>query len=165
MSQSIIKPVLSAYAFNLNYAQRLVADLSDRQMCVLPMPGMNHPAWVLGHLAITCDFVASLLDRPAACPGEWQKLFGPGTKPTNQVGTYPTKGVLLDVLRDGHARVEAAYQAADAATLEKPTPNPQMRRVFLTVAESVVGMMTTHESMHLGQVSAWRRVQGLPAAL
>jgi hypothetical protein len=163
MSHSIVKPVLTAYAFNLNYAQRLVADLSDRQMCALPMPGMNHPAWVLGHLAITCDFVLSLLERPTAGPAEWQGLFGAGTQPTNRPGTYPAKEALLQALADGHARVATAYEAADPVTLEKPTPNSRMRRVFLTVGESVVGMLTTHEAMHLGQVSAWRRGQGLPS--
>lgn len=47
----MIGPLLHAWNLNLGYAKRLVADIPDDKMAIQPAPGINHAAWVLGHLA------------------------------------------------------------------------------------------------------------------
>ena len=51
MGFSMTGPLLHTWSLNLGYAKRLVADIPDGAMALQPAPGMNHAAWVLGHLA------------------------------------------------------------------------------------------------------------------
>ena len=147
---------------NLDYARRLVADLPQDQMAVQPQPAMNHPAWVLGHLARTTDFAASFFGVAPAVPKAWEELFKGGSKPTS-TAAYPDKATLLQTLEGGHARVAEALRKAGPAALEQPPSNPKLCTRFPTTAHAVVHILIAHENMHLGQLSAWRRVQGLPA--
>lgn len=156
--------ILHTYGFNLVYARMLVRDVSDEQMCAQPAPAMNHAAWVLGHLASTCDFMGSLVGVQHAGPAEWKELFSGGTKPVCEAGRYPRKEALVLALEEGHARVAGAFERAQPELLSQPTPVERMRPRFPTIGDLVVFGMTSHEALHLGQLSAWRRALGLPSA-
>lgn len=153
--------VLHTYGFNLMYAGLLVNQIPDPQMAEQPKPAMNHAAWVIGHLANTCDFMGSMLDLDPACPPSWSDLFGGGSTPTNDRARYPDKQTLLDALANGHQRVGEAFAQATAAALAAPLPNEKMRQRFATVGKLLVFGLTAHEMVHLGQLSAWRRANGL----
>ena len=36
--------------FLMQYCRMLMADIADERMAEEPLPGVNHPAWILGHL-------------------------------------------------------------------------------------------------------------------
>ena len=158
----MIKSVLNTYAFNLTYARMLVADLDAPQMTLQPKPGMNHPAWVLGHLALSSDFACNMLGLEPKLPNDWNEKFGMGSKPTAG-GDYPDKDTLLSSLDEAHQRLATALEAADSATLDSQTPNEEFRRVMPTIGDGLVFLATGHECAHLGQLSAWRRASGLPS--
>jgi hypothetical protein len=65
-------PLLYTLATNLDDAQRLSADIPDDTMVVQPAPGMNHAAWVLGHLACTADMLGDMLGSA------WRRVQGMG---------------------------------------------------------------------------------------
>jgi len=156
----VIKPVLNTYAFNLTYAKMLVADLDAQQMTTQPHPKMNHPAWVLGHLATSSEFGCSMLGLEAKLPADWSEKFGNGSTPVPG-GDYPGKDTLLSTLEETHQRLTIALEAADAATLGSQMPNEEFRRVMPTLGDGLVFLATGHECTHLGQLSAWRRAVGL----
>ena len=162
MSDPLKASVVHGYGFNLLYANRLVEDVPDERMAEQPHPGMNHPAWVLTHLVATCDYVGSMLDVAPACPPEWrQRLKEEGPLPDRS--RYPEKTELLRLLAAGHERVAAAFLEATPAQLGAQTPNEQRRRRFPTIGMQLIYGMGPHEALHLGQVSAWRRVLKMPA--
>ena len=152
------------YKFVLNYSRMLTADIDDARLADQPVPAANHPAWVLGHLAICTDYAAQLLGLPKKCPVEWHSLFGPGSKPTADRSTYPSKVDLLKTMADGHERVSAGTVNADPTAMEKPQ-SIIFQQHFPTVGDMIAHLMTTHPCAHLGQLSAWRRLYGLPAVL
>src|SRR5262245_10904288 len=43
--------IIAAYRFTQMYAEKLAADLTDEELTTQPHAGMNHAAWVLGHVA------------------------------------------------------------------------------------------------------------------
>ena len=53
---------LTAFLFDL--LMKLVADIPDEQLTVQPFPGMNHPAWILGHLAVAYDYAGKCMGLP-----------------------------------------------------------------------------------------------------
>ena len=100
-------------------------------------------------------------------PAAWGENFGPGTTPLEYADGFepPTKAELLAAIREGHARVEAALDDADldALALDDPNPIEFLREPFPTKRDFLAHLLTTHDAIHLGQLSAWRRAAGLPA--
>jgi hypothetical protein len=158
---------IHVYGFMLKYARLLTDDLDDRTLCDRPFPGMNPPAWILGHLVVCTDFALTLLGREKLCPPEWHVMFGPGSVVAADRGAYPSKNELMNALGRGHAAVTAAVPGATAEVLgaTHPVPIAFLRESLPSVGDLLVHLMTSHEAGHLGQLSAWRRAVGLGGVL
>ncbi len=154
------------YAMVLRYCKLLADDIPDDQMAAQPAPGMNHAAWILGHLAVCTDYAARFLgERPLACPKDWHRLCGPGSQLQTDRAAYPAKAELLAALERGHARVAELARKATAEQLAAAQPGPFLQRELPTVGDIVAHLMTTHPCIHLGQLSAWRRARGMASVL
>src|SRR4051812_43776739 len=90
--------------FLVQYCRMLVGDIADERMAEQPLAGVNHPAWVLGHLAFSADLAAGLLGAAKSLPGEWVPLFGPGSKPSTSRSGYPSRDELLRAVEHGFGR-------------------------------------------------------------
>lgn len=161
----MIPSLLTLYGQNLDYARKLVDDVPHDGMCAQPAAGVNHPAWILGHLAITSDRIAMyrLLGEEPLLPEAWRTLYDEGTEPRNGDTGYPAKHVLLRALEQSHARVEAALRHRPPDTLGMPTPDAEFAALWPTLGMALTYVLVGHEQNHLGQLSAWRRFRGLPA--
>lgn len=155
------------YAFLGGYAEKLTRDLDDSWMTERPAPGMNHPAWILGHLAISADLGLRILGQPTLRSAKWMRLFGPGSKAVEERGVYPARDTLREAYEAGRRALLAAAPGADPAAMSQPH---ELELAFLKEALPTCGLLiahllTTHEATHLGQLSAWRRGMGLPGVL
>jgi hypothetical protein len=151
--------------FATTYCRKLVQDIPEEQLAVQPAPGMNHPAWVLGHLAVVGDSGLRMLGQPAQCPREWRALFGMGSQPGTDRAAYPTCEALLGRVESIYGALRRALQAAPRAVVEAPHSAPFFKDELPLVADLIAHIMTTHFASHLGQISAWRRTQGLAGVL
>jgi hypothetical protein len=97
----------------------------------------------------------------SSTPAGWDELFGNKSKPLSDAGKYPDKPTLLAALEQSHARLAEAFEHADDAALARENPWEGLRRMFPTVGDLCTFMLTSHETTHLGQLSAWRRAMGL----
>ena len=159
----MIAHLLKTYDRNLAYAHRLVADVPEEKMAVQPAPGMNHPAWVLGHLVVVGDMVAGLLGQGPSAPESWEPIFGNSSKPSADASAYPTKAELVAALEENSARLAEIVAATPPETFGMPLPKEEYRKHFPTIGDAVMYLLTFHDAVHLGQLSAWRRVQGMPS--
>lgn len=170
MYDSIIKPVVAQYDFNLAYTKILIEDLDDVQMTTIPSNGLeNHPAFTIGHLVSGSAMVAEELGGEFEMPDNWADLFirkGPGDprKPDPDKGKYPSKQLLINELEHQHNKVKHLSTKVDENKLSE---NIKWRfsNYMPTLLDLITFMCTTHESMHLGQLGAWRRAMGLDSAL
>ena len=161
LANLMTNPLLHTWNLNLGYAKRLVADIPDNTMASQPSPGMNHAAWVLGHLACTADMLGAMIGVKPACPPEWAALFDWNSNPSSDANRYPAKSVLLRALEDAHAGIAAALPGVAESRWSETTPLEAIRGFLPTMGDCFVFVMAAHENMHLGQLSAWRRVQGM----
>jgi hypothetical protein len=161
----MIEPLISSYTRTLDYAKRLVADLPQDRMDAQPIAGkaMNHATWVIGHLARSADGTAALFGLEPLSPPEWSEAFGNTSKPAPTGTPSPSKEVLISALEKAHARVIEALRKAGPAVLTQPTPVERLKARFPTIGDALMLYMAYHEAVHLGQLSAWRRAQGLPS--
>jgi len=158
---TMLKSVLHNYAFNLEYAKMLMADIADDQMCTQPADIKNHPAWTIGHLAYASSYAAILVGLEPAVPENWAELFGRNVSPVDDRSTYPSKEELMQAIEQQHGRVSEALTTADPAIFDGETPDEEFRQIMPTVGDALGYLLVSHEATHLGQLSAWRRAMGM----
>ena len=150
------------YAHMHGYAHRLVADIPDEHLAAQPTPGVNHPLWLIGHLTVVADYALEILGQPYAAPSTFHDLFGPGTEPLPDRTKYPSREDWLAAYDAAHAAVDAAATTADPGKMAAPNELGFLTELR-TIGAVMAHLLTTHEGIHLGQLSAWRRTVGLPA--
>jgi len=162
----MIDAVIATITHSRNATLKLVADLNDEQMVKQPAPGTNHPAWVLGHLlGVDYSFLALITGQPvpAMIDDAWRAKYGMKSSPVADKSAYQSKAWYLEKLSDVRAQIIAKLKTITPEELAKPHPDPARRERFPTIGHAVVFYGTWHEAYHAGQLSTWRRVQGLPS--
>lgn len=148
--------------FLVQYCRMLVGDIPEERLTEQPLPGVNHPAWILGHLAFSADRARGLIGAAKEVPAEWTSLFGPGSRPLASRSVYPPKHDLLRAVEQGFERLRQQAAAATPEQLAQPSTNPYTKEALPTIKDGVAFLLTGHLGVHLGQLSMWRRMIGLP---
>lgn len=148
----------------LNFARgqtdQLLEDIPEDQFLHQPVEGGNHALWVMGHLAVSDEFLAGLYDGGAArLPETYDKLFGMGSKPTNDAAAYPPVAEVRQHLAATRRRVLAAVQAANDATLNSPLPDDI--EGFASDRLAALFNIAWHEGLHAGQITTVRKSLGI----
>lgn len=158
----MVDGLLLGWNRNLDYARRLLADIPEDRMAYQPAVNMNHPAWVFSHLNIYhVPIVGLLLNKPFEDPKN--SPFGMQSKPQADPKIYKSKVELLSDFERGHEDVAQALRTGGQAALEMTTSLERWRVQMPQVGIVLPYLMHVHESTHLGQLSVWRRVQGMPS--
>ena len=158
----MIREILNSFGMTLVFLRRLVADVEDARLAEQPGGAANHPAWVLGHLADSCQAMAGELGGAAWLPEGWGERFGTGSVPVADRAAYPEKDALLTVLDEGERRLAEFLSAMTDADLSVPLPDARYRDRFPTLGHAVLHILGAHAAVHVGQVTVWRRAAGLP---
>ncbi len=143
----------------------LVEDLREEQMCLQSTPGANHPAWILGHILLGDIYLLSLL-RVQDVSEDFSVLlgkYGPGTTPLHSIEHYDSKHILVERLADTGALRLDVVRLMTSEELAQPTPDEILAQAQPTI-EHHLHALVFHEGHHGGQLSAWRRAQGLATA-
>jgi hypothetical protein len=153
------------WELNGAYGQQLIADLDDTQMVAQPRVNgelaVNHAAWVISHLCVYHPVIADLLAGRTPEDPKGHR-YGMTSTPVGDTNAYADADGLRRQFSDGHASVAAALEAADERRLLATMPVDRWVPRFPTIGQALPYLMIRHEALHLGQLSAWRRVQGLP---
>lgn len=160
----LVPSVLRCWSHQGEYADRLTADLTREQVFRAPPGGavMNHPAWVLCHLGVYMPVLIELLGGGTP-PDPLEHRYGRQSRPTLDPGDYPAWPEVRASYLAAHTRAGEALRAAPAGILDRPIAIPRWAPRWPRLGDAVVHLMVDHESVHLGQLSAWRRVMGLPS--
>ncbi|HEY4329087.1 MAG TPA: DinB family protein [Phycisphaerae bacterium] len=163
---SLLDGVIMVVTHTRNQTLKLVADLSDEQLCVQPAPKTNHPAWVLGHLLLVdYAFLNTVSGKPvpAWVDDAWKAAYGGKSEPVADKSKYKPKQFYVEKLVAVREEIYAKLKTLTPAELDAPHPDPARRERMPTVGHAIVFYGTWHEAYHSGQLSTWRRVQGLAA--
>ncbi len=163
---AILDGLLFCWKKNTDYAPKLVADLSDEQMLWQPAPAdlapSNHPAWVFSHLNVYLPVIQCLI-RGETFEDPRDHRFGMLSRPESDPQIYPSKAELIETFQRGHREIAELLGGCDESIFEQPVHLPRWAAVMPHVGSALPYLMLNHENQHLGQLSAWRRIQGLPS--
>jgi len=146
---------------NADMLKSTLADFSDADMFVRPVPKANHAAWQLGHV------IASERGMLAACgakmpelPAGWAERFSKETSAIDDPSRFASKADLLAMFDKVRAGTIAFAKSATPADLAKP--GPESMRSFMPTVGHVLEMVPGHVLMHMGQCQVIRRKLGKP---
>ena len=139
-----------------------LADFSDADMLVRPVPTANHTLWQLGHLIVSeTEMLAGQGAKMPELPAGFAARFTPQTAASNEAAKFGTKAELLALFGKVRAASVAFAGSLSAADLDRPTSN-EMIRAFAPTTASLILMAGNHIMMHLGQWQVIRRKLGKP---
>ncbi len=144
----------------------LLADIHEDQLSFQPVAGINHPAWILGHLlALEWKIARGVLGRPLhiVLDAGWREVYGIGSAPKSDRRIYKSKEFYMNGLAETAGQIRAFIGEKSDADLDAPNPDPEMGRFFPTIAITLVAAVT-HRAYHSGQLATWRKAAGLPHA-
>ncbi len=144
-----------------NLMNMVLADLSDEDLLVRPVPGANHIAWQLGHLILAeQNMMKGIGGTPPALPAGFAEQHAKAMATVDPPKGFATKNVYVDLLnKTREATLEAAEKLPDS-DLDKPVEGPMARIVPNLGALAM--FPTSHALMHMGQFSVVRRKLGKP---
>ena len=156
--------IIYAWDNSARYALALLDDVADGQMLLRPGENINHPAWILGHVCLYHPIVAPLLaGQPFADPAD-DPLFGfNGMGPQADPHLYGSKSSQVRRFVDGHELVAQTLMNCTIEDLRRPPSLPRWSETYPTVEFMLPDLLLHHESLHVGQLSIWRRAAGLPS--
>jgi uncharacterized damage-inducible protein DinB len=146
-----------------NILNMYLADLSDADFLVRPVPGANHIAWQLGHLiASESSFISKGPSGIASpeLPAGWAEQHGKKTAAQDPPKGFATKAVYLDLFTKIRGATLAALQKASDADLDKPTLGDMAK--FAPTLGDMFLLIANHTMMHAGQFTVVRRKLGKP---
>ena len=159
---AMIDAVIHNFGMCLDHLRRMLTDVDDAQMTVQPRPGMNHPAWILGHLIHGFQDLGSDFGVPPWLPDDWADRFAYGSMPSADRAAHPSKAALLEMLDGGQARLVDALADLNDERLTAPLPDPNASGLFSTLGDVMIYALVSHTALHVGQLTAWRRAMALP---
>ncbi len=142
-----------------------LSDLSDADLMVRPVAGMNHLAWQLGHLISVEHKVVEEI-APGSCPALPEGFDAKHTKETttfDDASKFYTKAEYLAAWDAQHAATKAVVAKLTDAELDAAAPE-SFRRMVPTNGLAI-NFLASHSLMHVGQYVAIRRSLGKPIAI
>ncbi len=140
-------------------------DLSDSDIMIRAVPGMNHIAWQLGHIIAGENHFANLVSPGSApaLPEGFAEAHAKEAAASDDASKFRTLDEYRSVWKAQREGTMAALEAVSEADLDKTDPDkyppyaPTVARLLL-----FIGM---HPLMHAGQCVAVRRLLKKPVVM
>ena len=167
--------IADAASVSQRYAKRLLVGIPVDRFARFAAPGKqmiesNHPAFILGHLSLYPFNVVNLLGldtTPVQPSDRFTALFSKDAKCQDDAHgiIYPSMLELSEVFFRNYEIALAGIRDATDSQLaaENPVDTP-LKQVCPTLGSMLGFYLTGHVAVHLGQLSTWRRMEGMPPA-
>lgn len=161
-SKEIIRHTLGMSDFLLN---AYIGDLTNDEIFLQPVSGMNHIAWQMGHLISAERSFAEMIKPGAspALPAGFDEIHSrtdtKGTSPSDFLG----KEAYIELYKAQRAATNAIVDSMTDAELATATTDR-----YAQIAPNfgaLLNMIGLHYMMHLGQFVAVRRAANKPIAV
>jgi hypothetical protein len=173
MTRSFGNTVADSLTLSLGYAERLLKDVTAEQFGRFATADgkpveSNHGAFIYGHLALYAPRILTDLGQSApAIPAGFQANFSKEAKCVDDAdgALLPGMDEITTFFFEGYRAALEAIKNTDDATFQQPNPlGGVMAEKFPTLGSMHNFYVGGHIMIHMGQMSAWRRMLGLGSA-
>ena len=175
MSNTIGNVIADSLSLGLGYADRLLTDVSAETFAHLARPGeniieSNHGAFIYGHLTLYAPrIIGELGGDTSAFPiteGD-NALFSKDAncQHDSDGSIYPPMHEITDRFKTYYLAAMQQLRESNDETFSKPNPaGGRLTELFPTLGSVHAFYAGGHLMLHMGQMSAWRRMSGLGPA-
>jgi hypothetical protein len=151
-----------ALARSANMLEHHLADLSDADLLVRPVPSANHAAWQVAHLVDFIGLIVRSVSPGLSVPqsAAFSKAARRESASSDDPTTFVSKAELIAQLRVATEALIGVVRALRDIDLDAPTP-AEFRGLAPTLGDLIL-TVPMHASMHLGQLQVIRRKLGKP---
>lgn len=175
MSRSLGNTIADSLSLSLTYGKRMLTGVTPLIFSKFARPGnqlveSNHPAFVYGHLSLYAARIVEQLGGDASGIQPSEQFLAAFSKDAqcqdDPEGTiYPPMEEITEAFFKNYEAAMVALRAAPDEALQQSNPaGGRMTELFPTIGSMQAFYVGGHMMFHLGQVSAWRRMQGLGPA-
>jgi hypothetical protein len=173
MARSLGNVIADSLQQSLRYGERLLKDVPAARAARFAAPGgvvveSNHPAFIYGHLSLYAPKILRLIGHPAPpVPDGFELAFSKDAACVDDVDgdLYPSLDDIVAFFLEGHRMTIGALRSTPDAVFDQPNPaEGRMQELFPTIGSVQAFYCGGHMMMHLGQMSGWRRMEGLGPA-
>lgn len=171
MSYSTGNTIADSLQVCLKYAEVLLKDVTAEHFARFATADgkqidSNHPAFIYGHLSLYAHRIMQDLGQPMDdAPAEFEANFAKDCVCKDDAeGTLPSMDTITTHFFDVWNTVATVLRETDDAVFQQPNPSESMAKRFPTLGSVHNFYASGHNMMHLGQMSAWRRMIGLGSA-
>ena len=175
MSNTIGNIIADSLSLGLGYAERLRSDIAAAQFARFARNGddvivSNHPAFVYGHLSL---YPARIIEQLGEDASAWSAseafnaVFSKDAtcKDDPDGSIYPAMEEIVTKFTSSYEAARDVLRAADDEKFHATNPQGgRMQELFPTLGSMHAFYAGGHFMIHMGQLSAWRRMIGLGAA-
>jgi hypothetical protein len=158
-----VQAISAAIQSSTNWVEAYLADFSDADLLVRPLPNANHVAWQLGNVIAGDPFLVQTQfpDAPfPKLPDGFLELHSSGGAGKDSDPGFLTKQGYLSLLKEGREATLTALNKLSDADLDQAA-HANLQFAGPTVADAFQ-FIATHTLMHLGQFTVIRRKLGKP---
>jgi hypothetical protein len=141
-----------------------IGDLSDADIMVRAVPGMNHIAWQLGHLIGSERWFVETV-KPGSCPplpDGFAEAHDRATSTVDDPSKFRGREEYQELWKNQRAATKAVLDAMSDADLDRTDPSFPSFAPNVGVLLSMCGL---HPMMHAGQFVAVRRKLDKPITI
>ncbi|WP_428305554.1 DinB family protein [Lacipirellula sp.] len=175
MTTAIGNIIADSLQLGLSKTKGLLVGVTEEMFARLASPGgvvvkSNHASFVLGHLAIYPARIVEQLGGDATAlklPESFVEAYSPTAKCLDDPeGTiYPPMQEVVDRFFAGYEAALVQFRRSDDELFLRPNPTGgRSTELFPTIGSMHAFYAGGHMMLHLGQLSAWRRMSGLGEA-
>lgn len=141
-----------------------LGDLTDAELLIRPVPGMNHIAWQLGHLITAERHFVEILKPGAspALPDGFAESYSKEAASNDDPSKFATLEQYQALAKAQHAATRAVLDAFPEADLDKTAPEYPP---YAPTPAALFTMCGLHPLMHAGQFVAVRRLLNKPVTI
>jgi hypothetical protein len=158
----------------LAYTERLLVGIPQEKFARFAFAGAepirsNHPSFILGHLSLYGPRILNDLNFAAGktlIAPEFEAIYSKDAQcmddPDGSI--YPPMERVVETYFNAYRQTLELIKNVPDSDYDRPNPNQGAIARFPTMGAMHVFYLGGHLMLHLGQLSAWRRVVGLPPA-
>ncbi len=150
--------------FMPHWASMLVNDINANQFADSLGTTINHPAFVLGHVAYYAGVAMQILGGDIELSDHDATLYQHGAPCSTDASIYPEKDAAIAAFNERLETVATFIESCDESVFARSSKDTPFAQRFSTLGGVATFMLIGHISFHLGQISAWRRVAGMEPA-
>lgn len=151
---------IAVFLFAQKLTEKYAGVIPNERATAQASPAVNHALWTYGHLAVTNDWVATLIDgKPSALPSNYNALFGMESTPVDDPNQYPSFADIRTAYTRAGQRLVNAVKTLDDSQLGNP-PKGEGYGFVNSFGDGIL-KAAWHEGWHLGQIADLRRGLGI----